>query len=69
MEHSLLDKIEIPNDQIFHSSEIRKHPMFRSNIISQIQFLISRTDELKTVLKEIDDTLKKIKEDSLNSNF
>jgi len=66
MENSLVNKIEISKDQIFHSARIQKPPVVSPNIVSQVQFLISRTDELRTVLKEIDDTLNRIKEASLN---
>jgi len=69
MENSLINKMEISNDQIFHSSKIQKHLIVPSNIVSQVQFLISRTDELRTVLKEIDEILKRIKEESLKNFF
>jgi hypothetical protein len=69
MENSLLNKLEISKGQIFNPERMQKHPVVPPHIISQVQFLINRTDELKTVLKEIDETLMRIKEESLNIFF
>lgn len=67
MENSFLSKIEISRGQVFQSGIIKKPDNVSPNLITQVQFLMSRTDELRTVLKEIDETLKRIKEESQKS--
>ena len=62
----------VPDDQIFtdhfiNMESIQKHLNIPPNIITQIQFLMNRTDELKTVLKEIDETLNKIIEELISN--
>ena len=67
METSSIKQIEISRDQLLHYENIQKNGNILPNLTSQIQFLLSRTDELRTVLKEIDETLKRIKEETLKS--
>ncbi len=67
MENLLTNKIEISKDHFSHPVSIQKQPAIPQNIVSQVQFLISRTDELKTVLREIDEILNRIKEESLKN--
>lgn len=64
MENSFVSKIEISRGKILPSSMLQKPIVVLPNINNQIQFIMNRTDELRTVLKEIDETLKKIKEES-----
>jgi len=64
MENSFVSKIEISKGKILPSSMLQKPIVVLPNINNQIQFIVNRTDELRTVLKEIDETLKKIKEES-----
>lgn len=67
MENSFVSKIEISRGKILPSSMLQKPIVVLPNINNQIQFIMSRTDELRTVLKEIDETLRKIKEESQKS--
>jgi hypothetical protein len=67
MENSFVSKIEISRGKILPSSMLQKPIVVLPNINNQIQFIMNRTDELRTVLKEIDETLKKIKEESQKS--
>ena len=60
MENHLISNAQILTNHFFNTERIQKHLNIPPNIITQIQFLINRTDELKTVLKEIDETLNKI---------
>jgi len=64
MENSFVSKIEISRGKILPSSMLQKPIVVLPNINNQIQFIMNRTDELRTVLKEIDETLRKIKEES-----
>jgi hypothetical protein len=64
MENSFVSKIEISRGKILPSTMLQKPIVVLPNINNQIQFIMNRTDELRTVLKEIDETLKKIKEES-----
>jgi len=67
MENTLIKQIEISRDQFLRSVSIQKNTAIPQNIISEVQFLINRIDELKTVLKEIDEILNRIKEESLKN--
>jgi hypothetical protein len=67
MENSFIKKIEISRGQVLSSGIIKKTNTISPNLLTQIQFLMSRTDELRTVLKEIDETLKRINEESQKS--
>lgn len=67
MENSFVKKIEISRGQVLNSGIVKKPNAISPNLLTQIQFLMSRTDELRTVLKEIDETLKRINEDSKKS--
>ncbi|MDZ7623721.1 MAG: hypothetical protein U5J96_04635 [Ignavibacteriaceae bacterium] len=67
MENSFIGKIEISRGKILPSGIMQKPNVVLPNINNQIQFIMSRTDELRTVLKEIDETLRKIKEESQKS--
>jgi hypothetical protein len=67
MENSFVSKIEISRGKILPSTMLQKPIIVLPNINNQIQFIMNRTDELRTVLKEIDETLKKLKEDSQKS--
>ena len=48
------------------AENMQEHLNIPPNIITRIQFLLNRTDELKTVLKEIDETLNKIREELIS---
>jgi hypothetical protein len=65
MEKSLVNQLEISREQILHTVSFQKQPQVSPNIASQLQFLINRTDELRTVLKEMDEMLNRIREESL----
>jgi outer membrane protein assembly factor BamA len=63
MENPLIPNTQILSNRFFNKENIQEHLNIPPNIISQIQFLLNRTDELKTVLKEIDETLNKINDE------
>lgn len=67
MENSFVNRIEISSGKIFQSEIITKPKTTLPKLLTQVQFLMSRTNELRTVLKEIDETLKRIKEESQKS--
>jgi hypothetical protein len=69
MEKSLVNQMEISRDQFLHVASFQKQAQISPNIASQLQFLISRTDELSTVLKEMDEILNRIREESLRNSF
>lgn len=68
MENPLIPNTQILTNHFFNTQSIKEHLYIPPNIITQIQFLLNRTDELKTVLKEIDDALNKVR-DELMSNL
>lgn len=67
MENPLITNTQILSNHFLNTESIQEHLNIPPNIITQIQFLINRTDELKTVLKEIDETLNKISDDLINN--
>lgn len=67
MENSFVSRIEIFRGQVLNSGIIKNTNTISPNLLTQIQFLMSRTDELRTVLKEIDEALKRINEESQKS--
>ena len=67
MENPLVSNDQILTNHFFNTERIQKHLNIPPNIITQIQFLVNRTDELKTVLKEIDETLNKIIEELISN--
>jgi hypothetical protein len=68
MENPLIPNTKILSNHFLNTENIQEHLNIPPNIITRIQFLINRADELKTVLKEIDETLNKIS-DELISNL
>ncbi len=66
MENPLITNTRILKNHFFDTENIQEH-LNIPNIITHIQFLINRTDELKTVLKEIDETLNEIRAELLNN--
>ena len=60
MENPLITNTQILSNHFLNTESIQKHLKIPPNIMTQIQFLLNRTEELKTVLKEIDETLNKI---------
>ncbi len=67
MENPLIPNTQILSNHFLNTESIQKHLNIPPNMITQIQFLSNRTDELKTVLKEIDETLNKIREELLDN--
>ncbi len=67
MENPLIQNTEIFQNHFLYTESIKKHLTIPPNIITQIQFLINRTDELQTVLKEIDEILNKIRKELLDN--
>ena len=69
MENPLIPNAQISSNHFLNTESIQKHLNIPPNIITQIQFLLNRTNELKTVLKEIDEILNKVREDLLNNIY
>ena len=67
MENLLISNTEILSNHFFNTESIQQHLNLPPNIITQIQFLLNRTEELKTVLKEINETLNKIRGELINN--
>ena len=67
MENHFIADTHFLTNHFFNTESIQKHLDIPPNIITQIQFLLNRTDELKTVLKEIDETLNKISNELKNN--
>ena len=67
MENPLITNTQILSNHFLNTESIQKHLKIPPNIMTQIQFLLNRTEELKTVLKEIDETLNKISDELINN--
>lgn len=67
MENYLISNPQILSNHFFNRESIQKHLDIPPNLVTQIQFLLNRTDELKTVLKEVDETLNKIREELISN--
>ena len=67
METCIIRNTKISQNHLLNKEDTQMSFDISPNIITQIQFLINRTDELKTVLKEMDEILNRIKEESLKN--
>lgn len=67
METCIIRNTKISHDHLLNKENTQMSFDISPNIITQIQFLMNRTDELKTVLKEMDEILNRIKEESLKN--
>ena len=67
METCIIRNTKISQNHLLKKEDTQMSFDISPNIITQIQFLINRTDELKTVLKEMDEILNRIKEESLKN--
>jgi len=67
METCIIRNTKISQNHLLNKEDTQMSFDISPNIITQIQFLINRTEELKTVLKEMDEILNRIKEESLKN--